>query len=271
MSLLMLCRALRICLPQWLPSASHQRSGITEYNGLLETVLVRVIGQEPRKKALQCPETRLRSEPSPFDRSLLDSSTAAFLWPQGLWESSKEEELAESLPLHPAAQLIQKQMLALHPLTNLAPESLSRLAVAVEMPSWLMGTEEACHIASAAETTFGRLLRLESPPFSGYTAAGYKLCRVGFEATDCTGPGRITTLEYDGNFTVLSIVPTPLAKWFANPVTFSVITEKGSQSITAWVNEFIDSLNPDKLMLISSNTNDPSFADAIAKSLAISC
>ena len=146
-----------------------------EYKDLLEPVLIKAIGQEPRKRALRCPETRSRSEPSPFDRSFLDFLTAAFLWPQRLWESSKEEKLAGLLPLHPAAQLLQNEMLALHPFTNLAPESLSRLAVAVEIPSWLMGTEEACHIASAAERTFGRLIRLERPPPSAYTTAGYEL------------------------------------------------------------------------------------------------
>lgn len=241
-----------------------------EYKDLLEPVLIKAIGQEPRKRALRCPETRSRSEPSPFDRSFLNFLTAAFLWPQRLWELSKEENLAELLPLHPAAQLLQTEMLALYPFTNLAPESLSRLAVAVEIPSWLMGTEEACHIASAAERTFGRLIRLESPPSSAYTAAGYELCRINYEAFDCTGPGRIATLEYDGNFAVLSIVQSPLSNWFANPVTFSATTGTGSESITAWVNEFIDSQSPDKLMLIGSNTDDPSFVDAIAKSRAVS-
>jgi hypothetical protein len=196
--------------------------------------------------------------------------TAAFLGPQRLWESSREDRVAELLPLHPAVQLVQNEMLALHPFTNMAPGSLSRLAVAVEIPSWLMGTEEACHIASAAERTFGRLVRLESPPSSAYTAAGYELCRISYDAFDCTGPGRIATLEYDGDFAVLSMVQTPLSNWFANPVTFSATTGKGSESITAWVNDLIDAHHPDKLMLIGSNTDDPSFADAIAKSRAVS-
>ncbi len=133
-----------------------------------------------------------------------------------------------------------------------------------------MGTEEACHIASAAERTFGRLIRLESPPSSAYTAAGYELCRVSYEAFDCTGPGRIMTLEYDGDFAVLSIVQTPVSNWSANPVTFSATTGTRSESITAWINGFIDSQSPDKLMLIGPNVDDPPFANAIAKSRAVS-
>ncbi len=241
-----------------------------EYEDLLKPVLIRSIGQEPRKRALRCPRTRSRSEPSPFDRSFLDFLTAVFLWPQPLWNSYKEKKSTELLPLHPAAQLIQEEMLALHPFKSLAPESLSRLAVGVEIPSWLMGTEEACHIASAAKRTFGRMIRLESPPSSAYTAAGYELCRISYEAFDCAGPGRIMTLEYDGNCPVLSIVQTPLSNWFENPVTFSATTKMKSESITAWINEFIESQSPDKLMLIGPNVDDPSFADAIAKSRAVS-
>lgn len=241
-----------------------------EYKDLLGSALIEAIDQEPRKRAIRCPETRPRSEPSLFDQSFLGFLTAAFLLPQRLWESSKEEKLAELPPLHPAAQLIQNEMLALHPFAILDPGSLSRLAVAVEIPSWLTGTEEACHIASAAERTFSRLIRVESPPSSAYTAAGYELCRISYEAFDCSGPGRIATLEFDGNVAVLSMVQTPLSNWFANPITFSATAGKGSESITAWVNEFIDSQSPDKLMLIGSNTDDPSFADAIAKSRAVS-
>ena len=133
-----------------------------------------------------------------------------------------------------------------------------------------MATEEACHIASAAERTFGRLIRLESPPSSAYTAAGYELCRISYEAFDCTGPGRIMTLEYDGNFAVLSIMQTPLSNWFANPVTFSATTGMRSESITAWINGFVDSQSPDKLMLFGPNVDDPSSTDAIAKSRAVS-
>ena len=116
---------------------------------LLEPVLIRSIGQEPRKRVLWCPESRSRSKPSPFDRSVLDFLTAAFLWPQQLWRPSTEEKLTELPPLHPAAQLIQDEILTLHPFTNLTPESLLRLAIGVEMPFWLMATKEACHIASA--------------------------------------------------------------------------------------------------------------------------
>lgn len=240
-----------------------------EYKDFFEPVLNRSIGQEPRKRILQCPRIRSRSEPSPFDRSFLDFLTAAFLWPQRLWKTSTEEKLTELPPLHPAARLIQHEMLALHPFTKLPPESLSRLAVGVEIPSWLMGTVEACHIASAAERTFGRLIRLESPPSSAYTAAGYELCRISYEAFDCTGPGRIMTLEYDGNLAVLSVLQTPVSNWFANPVTFSATTGMRSESITAWINRFIDSETPDKMMLIGPNVDDPSFADAIAKSRAV--
>ena len=132
-------------------------------------------------------------------------------WPQQFWKSAEKEKLTEIIQLHPAAQLIQYKMLELHPFKNMTSKSLSRLAVGVQVPSWLVGTEEACHIVSAAERTFGRLIRFESSPSSASTAAGYELCRISHEAFDCTGPDRIMTFEYDGNLAVLSIVQTPVS------------------------------------------------------------
>ena len=241
-----------------------------EYKDLMQPVLTKAIGQEPRKGASKCPETHPRSHPSPFDRTFLDFLVAGFLWPKRLWKTSTEQQLIKSPPLHPTAQLIQDQILALPPFTNIAPKKLSQLAVSVEIPSWLIGTEEACHIARAAEKTFGRMISLESPPSSAYTAAGYELCRISYEAFECTGPGHIMTLEYDGNLTVASMVQTPLSRWFANPVTFSARTGLTSQRMTEWINTFVDSQIPDRLMLVGANADDPLFAKAVANSRAIS-
>ena len=57
--------------------------------------------------------------------------------------------LAKLPPLHPTAQLIQDEILTLHSFANPTPESRLRLAIGIEMPSWLMVTKEAYHIASA--------------------------------------------------------------------------------------------------------------------------
>ena len=241
-----------------------------EYKDLMQSILVKAIGQESRKGVSQCPESRPRSQPSPFDRNFLAFLVACFLWPRRLWKASTEQQLVKFPPLHSTAQLIQDQMLALPPFKTMAPEALSHLAVGVVIPSWLAGTEEACHIARAAERTFGRMIRLESPPSSAYTAAGYELCRVSYEAFECTGPGRIMTLEYDGNLTVASIMQTPVSNWFANPVTYSARTGLAAQSMTEWINTFIDSQSPDRLLLVGANTDDPSFAKALANSRAVS-
>jgi len=241
-----------------------------EYKDLMQPILTKVTGQELRKGVLQCPETHPRSQLSPLDRSFLDFLVAGFLWPKRLLKSSTEQQLIKLPPLHPTARLIQDQMLALPPFTTMAPETLLHLAVGVVIPSWLAGTEEACHIARAAERTFGRMIRLESPPSSAYTAAGYELCRISYEAFECTGPGRIMTLEYDGNLAVASILQTPLSSWFANPVTFSARTGLTPQSMTEWINTFVDSQSPDRLILVGANADDPSFANALANSRAVS-
>lgn len=173
-------------------------------------------------------------------------------------------------PLHPTVRLIQDLMRALSPFTDMAPRKLSQLAVGIEIPSWLTGTEEACHIASAAKSIFGPRVRFESPPSSAYSAAGYELCRISYDAFECTGPGQIMTLEYDGNLAVASVMQTPLSDWFANPITFSAVTGLPSQAMIEWINTFIDSQRPDQLMLVGPDADDSSFADTLAESRAAS-
>jgi len=143
-------------------------------------------------------------------------------------------------------------------------------AVGIQIPSWLIGSQEACHIAEAAESTFGRVIGLESPPSSAYTAAGYELCRISYEAFECTGPGHLMTLEYDGEIAVASIVETPLLNWAANLISFSARKGLTSDDMAGWINGFIDSQSPDKLMLAGSSTEDPSFISAMVKSRASS-
>jgi hypothetical protein len=238
-----------------------------EYKDLMQPILAKTIGQNPRKGASQCPKTDLRSRPLSSDRIFLDLLTAASHWLQGLWKPSTKQHMIKIPSLNPTAHLFRDQMLALPSFRNMAPETRSRLSVSVVIPSWLANTEEACHVVSAVQSTFGRLISLETPPSSAYTAAGYELCRISYEAFECTGPGRIMTLEHDGDLTVASIMQTPLLSWATNPVTFLVRT--GLNGMNEWINTFIESQRPDMLMIIGANSKDSPFADALAKSRAV--
>ena len=124
-------------------------------------------------------------------------------------------------------------------------------------------------MVSAVESIFDRLISLETPPSSAYNAAGYELCRISHDAFECTGPGRIMTLEHDGNLTVASIMQTPLLAWTTNPVTFSARTELLSSGMTEWIDAFIESQKPDKLIIIDTHTNESPCADALAKLRAV--
>jgi hypothetical protein len=242
-----------------------------DYKNLIHLILGKTINQGVQKGAFRCPDASPRSEPSPFEKSFLDFLIALFLWPKTLSMSYKtRQQVIKLAPLHPTAQLIQDLILALPPFVNMTPETLSNLAASVEIPSWIIGTEEACHIASAAARTFGRVARIETPPPSAYTAAGYELCRVSYDAFECSGPGRIMTLEYDGDLAVASMMQTPLSSWSAISVTFSARTGLTSYSMIEWINAFIDSQSPDMLILAGSRTDDPLFIDALAKSQAAS-
>lgn len=235
-----------------------------DYKNLMQPILNKAFGQEPRKVALQCPETHPRSQPSPFDRSFFDFLLSIFFLPQRLWKSYTEQQSVELPTLHPTARLFQDEIRVVPPFKDMAPETLSRLAVGIQIPPWLTGTEEACHIASAAKSLFSPRVRSESPPSSAYTAASYELCRISYDAFECTGPGRIMTLEYDRNLVMASIMQTPLSDWSTNPVTFSARTGLTTQGMIEWISTFIDSQTPDRLILVGANTDHPSFADALS-------
>jgi hypothetical protein len=192
-----------------------------EYKNLMLPILTNGTGLETRKVTSR----RLTSDPrpllSPFDENFSSFLRACVHWFKQLWQLSEHGYQKEPTPLHPNAQLIQTQMLALPPFANMTPEKRLQTAVGVQIPSWLVGSQEACHIAEAAKSTFGRVVRLESSPSSAYAAAGYELCRISYEAFECTGPGLLMTLEYDGDLAVASIVRTPLLNWATDPISFS--------------------------------------------------
>ena len=210
----------------------------------------------------------LPSQPSPSDQSSLGFIGAAIHWLKERLLTSTKQEVHEPPSLHPTVQLVEGQMLALPPFASMTTAALSQLAVGVEVPSWLMGTENACHVAEATRRAFGQLLRVENPPSSAYTAAGYELCRISHDAFECAGPGRIVTLEYDGDLAVASLTRTPLLRWLDRPIMFSARIGLASRSMAEWIDAFIDLQKPDKVMLVGPNSNSPSLADAIANSRA---
>ena len=241
-----------------------------EYIDLVQNAQNEAIGQELRNRATRCVESLQNPLSLPSDPSFLDSLMNIFRWPQELWKSTTNQRQIELPPLHPTAQLIQNQMLALPPFSSMTSETLSRSTIGIVIPSWLAGSELACHVAAAAERTFNRLAAFESPPSSAHAAAGYELCHISYDAFDCTGPGQIMTLEYDGSTAVASLMQTPLPSWSANPVTFSTRRGLASQAMTGWIDEFLQTERPERLILAGSRTTNVFFADALVKSRAVS-
>jgi len=239
-----------------------------EYKNLMLPILMNGTGLEPRKVTSRCLTSDPRPRLSPFDENFSSFFFALIHWFERLWQLPEHSHQQESTPLHPTAQLIQTQILALPPFANMTPEERLQTTVGVQIPSWLVASQEACHIAEAAKSTFGRVAKQESSPSSAYTAAGYELCRISYEAFECTGPGRLMTLEYDGDVAVASMVETPLLNWATNPISFSARKGLTSDDMAGWINAFIDSQSPDKLMLAGSGTEDSLFIEALAKSRA---
>ncbi|KAL8649380.1 MAG: hypothetical protein Q9210_004440 [Variospora velana] len=160
-------------------------SASQEIMDLLGPILATAVGHEPQKRTTRCRGSH--SSPTPASSTDRFFGFLATYIPgvMSLWNVS------EPPPLQQTAQIFQDEMLRLAPFADMDAKARSQAAVAIVLPAWLAGTEEACHIADAASRTFGRMLSLENPPSSVYTAAGYELCRISYDAFDCTGPGRI--------------------------------------------------------------------------------
>ncbi|KAL8853158.1 MAG: hypothetical protein Q9221_002040 [Calogaya cf. arnoldii] len=233
---------------------------------MLEPILATAIGHEPQKRTTSCPDVHSAPTPASSRQKFFEFLAKKNPGLEWLWSSLNRNKVPELPPLHPTAQTYQDEMLRLPPFADMNTEALSQAAVAIVLPAWLVGTEEACRIAEAARRTFGRMLSLENPPSSVYTAAGYELCRISYDAFDCTGPGRIMTLEYDGDLSVATITSTPLLHWSAGPIVFSAKRGLAAEKMTQWIDSFVASQKPQRIILSGTGVDQPSFVEALRAS-----
>ncbi|KAL8907173.1 MAG: hypothetical protein Q9171_005964 [Xanthocarpia ochracea] len=241
-------------------------SASQEVKDLLEPILAAAVEQEPQKRTTRCP--RLHSLPTPTSSTdkIFEYLAIWILGIMSLWNPLTGNKVPEPPPLHQTARIFQDEMLRLAPFSDMDAEARSRAAVAIVLPAWLAGTDEACHIAVAARRTFGRMLSLENPPSAVYTAAGYELCRITYDAFECTGPGRIMTLEHDGDLSVATITPTPLMQWSAEPVVFSARKGLTPEQMTEWIDSFAVSQKPQRVIFAGTGVDQPSFVEALQAS-----
>lgn len=229
-----------------------------EYQDLLAPILTKAGSQGTQKSQLRCPDLHPKRQDSAFDESFLGFLGAVSSWPvQRLKKMWTEQQAIEIPAPHPVAELFRKELLSLPSFKNMDSQQLSQLAVGLTIPSWLFGSPEACHLIEVARNAFHRVI-VESAPSSAYTAAGYELCRISYEDFECTGPGRIMTLECDEGTAVASMMQTP-ALSFADLVMFSISMPKGSAQ---WIDSVIREMQPQKVMLVGSEKAP--CADAVA-------
>ena len=225
----------------------------------MQHALDEAIAQEPHGASLRCQFSRTREwKPKSSPTTLL----------KHFWRFLSKQQpapLSPLSPLHPIAQVIQNEIFRVAPFANATSETLSEMSVALAIPSWLIGTEIAYHITEAASKTFNRRFNIDTIPSATFTAAGYELCRVSHDAFECDGPGRVMTLEYDEDMTVASIIQFPVSWWAPNPVTFSVQKGLDTQSMTEWIDSFINAQHPDHIILAGSNIDNKKFANALTQ------
>jgi hypothetical protein len=241
-------------------------SASQEFKDIMRPILLEATGHKPREAAsTKCHGFTPRPQPSPFDASFLGFFYTCLSW---IWQILGQHHMEKHSPLHHEAHSIQKQLLVLPPFANMTSAARSNIAVAVQIPSWLVGTQQACHVLSASASLFGRVVAVENTPSSAYTAAGYELCRLSYDTFDCTGPGRLMTLEYDGEVAVASLVQTPLAWWAKNPITFAVSNGLTAEEMSDWINLFIETKSPDELIIAGAAVGSPLFQKALTNSRA---
>ncbi|KAL8766374.1 MAG: hypothetical protein Q9209_006844 [Squamulea sp. 1 TL-2023] len=241
-------------------------SASREVMDLLEPILATAVGHEPQKRTTRCRGSHSSPDPASSTDRFFEFLATYIPGVMSLWNPLAGNKVPEPPPLHPTAQIFQDEMLRLAPFADMDAEARSRAAVAIGLPAWLAGTEEACHIADAARRTFGRMLSLENPPSSVFTAAGYELCRISYDAFECTGPGRIMTLEHDGDLSVATITSTPLLHWSAEPVVFSARRGLAREKMTRWIDAFVVSQKPRRIILSGTGVDQPTFVEALRAS-----
>ncbi|QIW96753.1 hypothetical protein AMS68_002271 [Peltaster fructicola] len=171
-------------------------------------------------------------------------------------------------PLDPVSKMLQDQFLALEPFASMTADLRSRTTLAIQIPAWLMSSPYACNLLEAADATFDRVVGLESPSSAAYTALGYELCRVSHDAFDCTGPGRLATIEYDGQFAIASTTKTPTGALDHFHTQYTISRSSDPLELSEWVNSFLSRFTPDMITLAGTHTNKGTFEEALALSKA---
>jgi hypothetical protein len=235
----------------------------------MQSILNKELDHPPQQRSTHpyCGGVSIRPPPSPFDESFLSFLVALFSLPKTLWDKYFPEPVVQEppVPLNPNTQLFKDHMEALPPFANMSTEQRLNTPVVVSHPAWLTRKEETCQAIEAASMIFREPVWIESPLSSSFTALGYVLCNKDYEAFECRGPGRIMTIEFEGDLTTMSLLQTPLRSEF--PLKFSV-SKRHEDALVEWINSFVDTEEPDMVTTTGSNENDPRLLNAVLRSRA---
>jgi hypothetical protein len=242
--------------------------GSIEYRNLMQSILNKKFDHPPQKRSTRCYRAEPPPLPSAFDKSFPSFLVALFSLLKTLWDKHFRQQVVQEplVLLSRNTQLFKDQIVAPPPFANMSAEQRLHVSVRVSHPAWLTGTEEACQVIDAAAIIFGLVAAPESPPSASYTALGYELCRIGYDAFECTGPGRIMAIEFESDLTVMSMARTALSE--SDPLTFSVSREHDDDALVERIDSFVDTQKPDMVMTTGSNPNDPRLRNAVLRSHA---
>lgn len=158
----------------------------------------------------------------------------------------------------------------------------SSRSVGITLPRWV-DQPQFCKIVDVLPILGKRIYSLDYAPAAAFTAYGFPLCPWDSEWLPCPAPGRVMTLEYTSDALTAALTPTPHLWWFQNTLIYSTNMTLGHDSsheafhgdksaihedMTQWINDFIDSAQPDKIILLGRLTGSPSFEEALRRSKA---
>lgn len=225
---------------------------------MMQSIVDKYIDQQPREhSSILCKKgQKLSHSPGPIKGGFSSYFATALFSPYILWKQKVPLSAAESsyVIVDSNIQRFEAEMKALTPFAEMSNDQRSKISVSLTVPGWFTGTDEFCQLGEAVAGVFGRV-SLSSHPSASYTAMGYELCPTQYEAFECNGPGRLMTIDFQKNNTMtLSLEETPSSIWTQSRVTFTVSQNLNHLEAVQSINSFIESTNPDLILISGPGT-----------------
>ena len=235
---------------------------------------------KPRLARATCNRIKHQGSPPPTFREIVLESLYEFFYEtfrpfldllrliRSLWPPRHETRLLPAPPpLHPAAEVIRQELLALEPMAS-HRNGLRALEIDIAIPAYLAGTDLVCHVYEALDSLSLRYGPPSFPVDAAFTAMGYDMCRISSDYLPCNAPEKIMLLEYNHarSLVMASWIRTPIHSWACETVAwdaFQMPSKNGAELLRHWLNNIITTNSPANITVRGSNSTVQNLIAAI--------